>query len=100
MCNKRESVQGVVIVDGLPKQIRVDSCIRHLILSLSNHGYNTVGCCCGHGRYPMTIICRVDGTNRYYDLISGVDVKSKRGGGWYILDNDGYYYVPEVINKN
>lgn len=101
MCDKRNSVNGLIIIDRQPKWIRVDSCIRHLINSLSLHGYHTVSCCCGHGKYPMTIVCK----NRrrkemnHFELISGLDLPRRRK--FYKKDSEGYYYIPEVLkNEN
>ena len=68
--------------------------MRLLVNSLSMHGYKTVGCCCGHGIYPMTVICQVGNQNRFYDLISGEDIPRKRN--FYRLDSEGFYYIPEV----
>jgi hypothetical protein len=84
------------MTDNKPKWIRVDPCIRHLITSLSNHGYRTVASCCGHGIYPMTIICQVGNSKRYYDLISGEDIPRTRN--FYKMDSNGFYYIPETIN--
>ena len=97
MCQKRSSVNGLIFIDHKPKWIRVDPCMRHLINSLSMHGYRTVGCCCGHGHYPMTIICQVNNQKRFYELISGIDIpRTKR---FYKKDKDGYYYVPELVKE-
>jgi len=98
MCKKRNSSYGIIVINGTTtKKIRLDKCMHNIIQSLSFHGYITVGCCCGHGRYPMTIICKVSGNDdRYFDLISGEDVKKKIGGGYYRLDKKEYYYIPEV----
>ena len=92
MCQKRSSV-NFLLHDG--KIIRVDPCIRHLIHSLNAHGYNTVGCCCGHKRYPLTIICKTK-SGRFYDLVSGVDIPRTRN--FYKMDEDGYFYIPEIVN--
>ncbi|KKL85456.1 hypothetical protein LCGC14_1954610, partial [marine sediment metagenome] len=37
---------------------RIDPCMRDLINALKQQGIETLGCCCGHGKYPMTIIYR------------------------------------------
>ena len=80
MCIKRNSVDGLVIINKQPKWIRVDSCIRHLVNSLSMHGYHTVASCCGHGKYPMTIVCKNRGRekNNHFELISGLDNISRK----------------------
>lgn len=97
MCMKRGSVNALIIHFHELIRVRVDSCMRPLIMSLTNHGYNTVACCCGHGIYPMTIICQVDKQKRFYDLISGIDVPRTRN--FYRLDSKGYYYIPEVVDE-
>ena len=97
MCQKRNSVTCLILRQGTTKRIRVDKCLRPLIISLSFHDYETVGCCCGHGRYPMTVVCKAYNQDRYYDLISGIDIpRTKR---FYKKDKDGFYYIPEVVNS-
>jgi len=99
MCDGRSSVKSSVFVNGKIKHIRVDRCIRHLPMALSMRGFNVVGCCCGHGRYPLTVVCKNNAreTNNHYDLISGKDIpRSKR---YYIRDKKGYFYIPEVCKE-
>lgn len=89
MCQKRNSV-----IAELPiKKIRCDKCIRNLIESMNVYGYNTVACCCGHGKYPLTIVCKTR-TGKYYDVVSGKSIQRIRN--FYRLDSEGYYYIPEV----
>ena len=96
MCQKRSSVKGLVLLNHESKWIRLDPCIRHLVSSLSWHGYHTVGSCCGHKKYPMTIVCKTK-TNRFYELISGKDIpRTKR---FYKKDKEGFYYIPEVSTE-
>lgn len=97
MCKKRNSVVGIVFVDDELKHIRVDSCIRHLPYVLSNSGFDVVASCCGHGKYPLTIICKNKRRtkNNHYDLISGKDIPRTRN--FYRLDSEGFYYIPEVV---
>ena len=98
MCKKRNSVEEIIIHEKQLKRIRVDKCIRHLIKSLTNHGYNTVACCCGHGIYPITIICREPSILRssdHFELISGIEIPRTRN--FYKLDSKGFYYIPEVV---
>ena len=55
-----------------------------------------VASCCGHGKYPMTIIVvKKDGV--IFDLISGIKIPRKRR--FYKKDKQGYYYIPETIKK-
>lgn len=98
MCKERSSVIGFVLIDKKFKRIRVDKCIRHLPRVLSVAGFHVVACCCGHGRYPLTVVCKVlkpnCKSNGYYDLISGKDIPRKTR--FYKRDKDGYFYIPEV----
>lgn len=95
MYQKRNSVEAIIIHKQEIKRIRVDSCIRRFIRELTNAGFNTVNCCCGHNRYPLTVIC--EKTNgEFYDLISGKIIPRTRN--FYKMDDEGFYYIPEVIN--
>lgn len=78
---------------------RIDPCMRKLIKWLNNK-HITVACCCGHGKYPMTIVVKEgikDGLKNkiiYREIISGIEFKPRRF--IYKKDSDGYYYIPEV----
>jgi len=52
-------------------------------------------CCCGHYKYPMSIV--VD-DGEIFDLMSGIKIPRTRN--FYRKDNQGYYYIPEVIENN
>ena len=95
MCQKRNSVVSNLYYR---KTFRVDSCLRHFMEVLRNKGIKTVACCCGHGKYPLTVICKDNNivTSQYYELISGVRIKRTRN--FYKKDKEGFYYIPEVIN--
>ena len=88
MCNKRDSTR--IKIDG--KNVRVDSCMANLIETLNNNGIGTSACCCGHGRYDMSIVVG-DGKNTI-DLISGKDIDCEKR--LYVTDKDGFYYLPEA----
>jgi len=72
---------------------RIDKCMRNVISSLGAYGFKTVACCCGHGKYPMTIIYRGK-FGGVFDLFSGKQIKRKRK--FYKRDKRGYYFIPEV----
>src|SRR4030067_1658927 len=89
MCLKRNS--RWVILNG--KKFRVDACIRDLIQSLNYEGLETLACCCGHGKYPVTIIYR---RNRYiYDFCSGSMILERKKK-YYKRDKYGLFFIPEV----
>ncbi len=80
---------------------RIDPCMRYLIKALNEHGIETLGCCCGHGKYSMTIVYRYkskDSMNgNIYDFCTGWGIP--RETKFYKKDKQGYYYIPEVIEK-
>lgn len=81
---------------------RIDPCMRTFIKqlngSLNNH-LKIIACCCGHNKYPMSII--VTNGVIIWDLVSGVEIPRKVK--FYKRDKQGYYFIPEIsnfINKN
>lgn len=75
---------------------RIDKCMKPLIKHLKRIDYNTHACCCGHNRYPMTIVVsgRFNGREVFYDLLSDIDIPRTRN--FYKKDKQGYYYIPEI----
>ncbi len=72
---------------------RVDACMTNIIYYLNNHGCKTLGCCCGHGKYPMTIIHQSP-NGKIWDLMSGIEIPRKKR--FYLKDKEGYYFIPEL----
>jgi len=69
----------------------IDPCMRDGIRHLQENGVVTVSSCCGHGKYPPTIIALIDGV--YYEILTRTRIdRIKR---FYKRDNQGYYFVPE-----
>lgn len=60
--------------------------------------YETKASCCGHGKYPKTVVI---GLKKYgsqcFDLFSGQIIPRKRR--FYKRDKEGYYYIPETLVK-
>ena len=85
------------------KHSRIDKCMIKLVKFLSEHmsDYPCVACCCGHGRYPMTIVVDVRKTYltkpKYVEIVSGIEILRKRN--FYVKDKKGDYYLPESIKK-
>jgi hypothetical protein len=79
------------------KHFLVDSCIRDMVYLLNINGIQTCGSCCGHNRYPLSIVYRTchNGVETFYELISGVKIPRKRR--FYFKDMDGFYYIPEAL---
>ena len=77
---------------------RIDPCMSSLITYINSRvGQGvTVACCCGHRKYPMTIIEeKIDGL--IVEVISGKIIPRKKR--FYKKDKKGYYYIPEVSNE-
>ena len=81
----------------------IDKCMRTFIEFLDelierNDG-QVVACCCGHGRYPMTIVVKANIQNQlcFWDIVNDVVIPRKRK--FYKKDKEGYYYIPEVIER-
>ena len=76
---------------------RIDPCMKNLIKGINGvidcEMFCVMACCCGHGKYPMTIIINGVG-ERYFDLISGKEISRKKK--FYKKDKQGIYYIPEV----
>ena len=79
---------------------RIDPCMRDYIEMLNkilNRIYETKACCCGHGKYPKTIVVGLKGKKSLcFELISGKMIYRTRR--FYKRDKQGYYYIPEVKN--
>jgi hypothetical protein len=75
---------------------RIDKCIKPLIRRLNTMDINTYACCCGHGKYPMTIICKTEKGN-FYEFTTLTWILRKRK--FYVKDKQGYYFIPECQRK-
>jgi len=75
---------------------KIDACMVNLIDVLNSYTpYKILACCCGHGRYPMTII--FDGGYDIIELMSDKEISRKKR--FYRKDKKGYYYIPEVSKE-
>ena len=88
---------------------RIDPCLVDEIEELNKNGTKTVASCCGHGKYPRSIIV-IDADNKLrngknmcfdYDTHTRVnDYKpklKKQNQKWYKRDDEGYYYIPQLM---
>jgi len=51
--------------------------------------------CCGHGKYPISIIVEHDANKLPIEIFSLKIIPRKRK--FYKKDNKGYYFIPEII---
>ena len=79
---------------------KIDKCMINGINTLSaifkSKGFKILACCCGHGKYPMTIVYKIPLLpHKNWELFSRkiIDRKSR----FYKKDKQGYYYIPESV---
>jgi hypothetical protein len=73
---------------------RIDPCMEKIVWLINNKTeYKTLSCCCGHGKYPMTIV--VDNKRgTILEYFSQIEIPRK--ARFYIKDKQGLYFIPEV----
>jgi hypothetical protein len=71
----------------------VDKCMKLEVRRLNKDGFKTLGCCCGHNKYPKTMI--ILWNTKIYEYYSGKNIPRTRN--FYKIDKEGIYYIPEVI---
>ena len=64
---------------------------------LNTRGIKTLASCCGHWKYPKTIIVEHNTNNQPIDIFSLIFIPRKNK--FYKKDNEGFYYIPEVLNS-
>lgn len=79
---------------------RIDKCMRDYIKFLVKMNLIPRACCCGHGKYPRSVIIErtnVMGEVTNYELLSGKIIPRKRN--FYKKDEWGYYFIPETLKE-
>lgn len=71
---------------------RIDKCLLEEIANLNANGYKTLASCCGHDKYPKTII-GFDIHGILKELCSGLVLEKKKRNRYYKRDKQGYYYL-------
>ena len=80
--------------------VRIDKCMKPIIKWLKNK-HIPIACCCGHLKYPMSIIIKEgerDGLKNkivFREVFSQIVISRTRK--FYKRDKQGYYYIPEMI---
>lgn len=77
---------------------KIDKCLKEFVDRLDcflTKPWRTIACCCGHGKYPMTIIVKEYNEGQAIDLVSGKVIPRKKR--FYRKDKQGYYYIPETL---
>jgi hypothetical protein len=68
--------------------------IKSLTIIFKHCKFNILACCCGHGKYPMSIVYEIPRIG-VFELFSGKLIPRKKK--FYKKDKDGYYYIPETL---
>jgi hypothetical protein len=73
----------------------IDPCMRNLIYFVKEIAhYETFACCCGHSKYPMTIVVKSKVDGRPIEILTKTPILRKKR--FYKRDKQGVYYIPEV----
>ena len=87
---------GIPINFPKRKIARIDECMHNLIYFINTSvALRTLACCCGHNRYPMTVVVQNMVTGEIYEFMTGEEIN--RDKLFYKKDKQGYYYIPEVM---
>lgn len=81
----------------------VDRCMVPIIREHIRNGTGTIACCCGHGKYPMTVIYRALGGNsiEYYTRTILLRKNGQpRIRNLYTMDEEGLYFIKELKEKS
>ncbi len=77
---------------------RIDPCMRQAIKNLKELNVKTLACCCGHGKYPMSIVVDIGIINPLpLEIFSNTVMERKKK--FYKKDKQGYYFIPEVLEN-
>ena len=76
-----------------PHGLFIDKCMVEDVQKVIDDGFETLGCCCGHGKYAKTILrgSLQEGAIEYF---SGVHIPRTRR--FYKTDDEGLYFIQEV----
>jgi len=75
---------------------RIDKCLILIINYINKSDLKTLASCCGHGKYNSTIVVK-DKQGNIFEFYSRISLLPKKRNRYYKKDNEGFYYIPEVI---
>jgi len=83
---------------------RIDDCLKSKVESINNDGIlKTVLSCCGHDKYPATIIVR-NKKEEIFEFFSGFKIEKRKRNRYYKRDDEGFYFIGQMsslyINTN
>ena len=82
----------------------VDPCLVDEINDLKtmrwNKKFQSIMCCCGHSKYPKTLIVKNRASGFVFEWFTGIALtgtkRSDSRAPYYKKDKEGHYYIPEV----
>lgn len=84
----------------------IDPCLIEELEALKNEypkfkeKFQLIMSCCGHGKYPKTIIVKNRYSRTCFEWLSGVTLSGTRRSDskapFYKRDKEGHYYIPEI----
>lgn len=84
----------------------IDSCLLEELETLRNtfpgfkEKFRMIMSCCGHRKYPKTLIVQNNFSKCYFEWFSGVilsgDERSDNREPFYKRDSVGYYFIPSI----
>ena len=93
-------IGGIVMCNKLPYcNPRIDTCLISIINDLNkSKELRTLASCCGHGQYNPTIVVK-DKAGNIFEFYSGIILSPKKRNRYYKKDENGFYFIPELIKK-
>jgi hypothetical protein len=92
---EKEEWEGITMCKQHNPRV-IDKCMIYLLGNISTalrRQIKIVACCCGHSKYPMSIIMTDGKTIK--EIVSDKIIPRKKR--FYKKDKQGYYYIPETI---
>jgi hypothetical protein len=78
---------------------RRDKCLIDVIKKINeDKNLRTLASCCGHEKYPTTIVVK-DKEGNIYEYYSMTKIEKKKRNRYYKSDKEGFYFIPEVIEN-
>jgi len=74
---------------------KIDECMKEEIKQMQKDGLKTLSCCCGHKKYPKTIVVKSPLNGMPFEYFSKQYLPRKKK--FYKRDKEGYYFIPETI---
>lgn len=79
---------------------RIDSCLVNIVQDINLEGQlKTILSCCGHDKYPATIIVR-NKKGEIFEFFTRKKLIKQKRHRYYKRDVEGYYFVPQLYDGN